>query len=397
MDSSTPISAETLGRAVERGIITADQRGRLLALESAAAEPATAGGGDEQLRLIGGGNDLFVTVGIVMLFAGIVFAMQAMPAISTAAGAAVIGVLIWLVAEFVTRQRRMRLASTVLGLGFVACTGLIAGDYLYTQANLDQLRDNPAALLGLRSQIGWLGSLAGGAVVAAAIVYFWRFRVPVMAAVLAVALTTLAFLWTFLIVYDGVMAGQIALPTAAEQVSFVLERALYVPLVCGLAVFGTAVALDLHDRERFTVWSDCAFWLHVVSAPLLVHPLFILATGRDFGIGTVDAESGATAMLALLIAGFVYIALAIDRRSLLVPTFAYFGSLGVYYLFDNAANTTGIPPFALILLMIGALVIMFGAGWQRIRALVVGTTLPASVLAKLPPIETRVPNASPTQ
>ena len=134
-----------------------------------------------------------------------------------------------------------------------------------------------------------------------------------------------------------------------------------------------------------------------MSAPLLVHPLFILATGRDFGIGTVDAESGATAMLALLIAGFVYIALAIDRRSLLVPTFAYFGSLGVYYLFDNAANTTGIPPFALILLMIGALVIMFGAGWQRIRALVVGTTLPASVLAKLPPIETRVPNASPTQ
>ncbi len=102
-------------------------------------------------------------------------------------------------------------------------------------------------------------------------------------------------------------------------------------------------------------------------------------------------------MLALLIAGFVYIALAIDRRSLLVPTFAYFGSLGVYYLFDNAANTTGIPPFALILLMIGALVIMFGAGWQRIRALVVGTTLPASVLAKLPPIETRVSNASPTQ
>jgi hypothetical protein len=44
------------------------------------------------------------------------------------------------------------------------------------------------------------------------------------------------------------------------------------------------------------------------------------------------------------------VALAIDRRSLLAPTLAYFGSLGIYYLINGAANTTGIPPFALILL-----------------------------------------------
>ena len=80
-------------------------------------------------------------------------------------------------------------------------------------------------------------------------------------------------------------------------------------------------------------------------------------------------------------------ALAIDRRSLLVPTLAYFGSLGIYYLVNSAANTTGIPPFALILLAVGALVILFGAGWQRIRRLIVGPTLPTSVLNKLPPFK----------
>jgi hypothetical protein len=51
---------------------------------------------------------------------------------------------------------------------------------------------------------------------------------------------------------------------------------------------------------------------------------------------------------------------------------------------NSAANTTGIPPFALILLVVGALIILFGAGWQRIRRLIVGSTLPTSVLDKLP-------------
>jgi hypothetical protein len=70
----------------------------------------------------------------------------------------------------------------------------------------------------------------------------------------------------------------------------------------------------------------------------------------------------------------------------LIPTLAYFGTLGIYYLIDGAANTTGIPPFALILLVIGGMIIMFGAGWQTIRRLTVGATLPTSILSRLPPI-----------
>src|SRR5690606_34231460 len=141
-------------------------------------------------------------------------------------------------------------------------------------------------------------------------------------------------------------------------------------------VFVAAVLLDLHDRERRTIWSDCAFWLHVVSAPMLVHPLFIMATGQDVVLGNIEPDGNASVMLGLLILGFVYVALAIDRRSLLVPTLAYFASLGIYYLINSTANTTGIPPFALILLVVGALIIIFGAGWQHIRNLIVRPTLP---------------------
>ncbi len=124
---------------------------------------------------------------------------------------------------------------------------------------------------------------------------------------------------------------------------------------------------------------------------MLVHPLFIMATGQDVVFGHIEPGAGATVMLTLLIVGFVYIALAIDRRSLLVPTLAYFGTLGIYYLVNSAANSTGIPPFALILLVVGALVILFGAGWQRIRRLIVGSSLPTSVLDRLPPFRVQVP------
>ncbi|WP_421855806.1 hypothetical protein [Oricola sp.] len=381
------ISGETLERAVRQGVITEDQRLKLagLANEAAQADTANAPGGDEPMRLVGGGNDLFVTVGIVLLFAGALFVLQSIIGNETTMIAAILGAAIWIVAEFVTRQRRMRLSSTVLGLGFIAAAVTILSIHIGGRIEIDAI-DNPLQLAALRPRIGGWGALFFAATAAAAVLYFVRFRVPIMAAVLALSFTGAAFLFTVLYFYDGVVNGQVLMPTL-EQIPDVIARALYMPLLCGLVVFGTAVAFDLHDRERYTVWSDCAFWLHAISAPLLVHPLFILATGQDVVFGEIEPGASASVMLMLLIAAFVYVALAIDRRSLLIPTLAYFGSLGIYYLIDNAANTAGVPPFALILLVIGSMIIMFGAGWQRIRRLIVVPTLPTSVLTKLPPIK----------
>ena len=76
--------------------------------------------------------------------------------------------------------------------------------------------------------------------------------------------------------------------------------------------------------------------------------------------GQIEPGMTAGVLLGLMMAMFVLVALAIDRRSLLAPTLAYFGSVGIYYLVNGAANTTGIPPFALILIAVGAIVILFG-------------------------------------
>ena len=387
-DLAEGISAATLQNAVAAGIVTATQRDQLLALEARAAEPVPPTGadaGEENLRLIGGGNDLFVTVGTILLTAGFYFVLSTVLRGQTAWISGLLAIFAWVVAEIVTRQHRMKLSSTVLALVFMASVGTLLTYLVETRFQI-RIPDSIWQLLAMRQPVSQAGYVLLGGQVLAALLYFWRFKVPILAGVVAIAVTLLAFLQTALFLYDGVVAGTVAVPRL-EDMPQLLRASLYMPLACGMAVFAVAVALDLYDRDRRKVWSDCAFWLHVVSAPMLVHPLFIMATGQDVVFGHVEPGTDATIMLALLIAGFVYVALAIDRRSLLVPTLAYFGTLGIYYLVNSAANTTGVPPFALILLVVGALIILFGAGWQRIRRLIVGATLPTSLLDKLPPFK----------
>ncbi|MCR9121992.1 MAG: hypothetical protein NXH91_06935 [Phyllobacteriaceae bacterium] len=382
------LSRAQLDDAVSRSIIDAGQRDRLIALADgtldAEANRPPAPSIDENMRLIGGGNDVFVTIGVVMLSAGLFAALMTVVGEQTLTVFAIMAVFLWAVAEFVTRQHRMRLASTVIGLGFLFAIQAILTEWVVSGYGI-AMPENPLQLAAMRPQLGIAGTVLLGGIVLAAALYFWRFRVPIMAGAIALCLTALAFFYVTLFLYDGVTEGRLYLP-ALDDLPELLRNALYMPLISGLVIFTVGVMFDLRDRERVTVWSDCAFWLHVISAPLLVHPLFIMSTGQDVVFGEIEPGVSAMVMLAVLITVFVYVALAIDRRSLLIPTLAYFGSLGIYYLVNSAANQTGIPPFALILLVVGALIMVFGAGWQRIRGLIIRPTLPTSLLDKLPPI-----------
>ncbi|WP_164760300.1 hypothetical protein [Mesorhizobium sp. M7A.F.Ca.CA.001.11.2.1] len=384
------ISAETRDKAVAKGLISQTLRDQLEAMERAVAlapeaRRADDEGDEENLRLVGGGNDLFVTVGTVLLSAGFFFALTTLLPGQTFWIAGILAVFAWGLAEIVTRQHRMKLSSSVLALIFMAA--ILAALALQVEASFGIRKPETIwQLLALRQTASRAGYLfLGGGIIAAAI-YFWRFRVPIIAGTIAIAFTLLAFLQTAIILYDSVTTAAIA-PPRLEDVPELLRAALYMPLICGLIVFATGVAFDIYDRDRRKIWSDCAFWLHVVSAPMLVHPLFIMATGQNVVFGHIAPDANATIMLTILILGFLYVALAIDRRSLLVPTLAYFGSLGIYYLVNSASDSTGIPPFALILVVVGALIILFGAGWQRIRRIVVNPTLPAAVIRRLPPLK----------
>src|SRR3546814_7832497 len=76
---------------------------------------------------------------------------------------------------------------------------------------------------------------------------------------------------------------------------------------------------DRSDRVRQTRRSDVAFWLHLLAAPMIAHPIFFLlgVTQGD------DISSGAAAMVVGIYVLFGLIALAIDRCALLVSALAY--------------------------------------------------------------------------
>jgi hypothetical protein len=237
---------------------------------------------DDQMRLVGGGNDIFVTVGIVLLFSGALFALQAVLPPNSMLLAVLLAAGSWLVAEIVTRQKRMRLSSTLLALVFSAAVLTLLIDFIGQQFSLPATI-NAFSVLALREDALPIGLILAGGLVAAAALYFARFKVPVLAAVVAISATGLAFLLAVLIYYEQMISGGIAAP-APDQLAQVVSNALTIPLLCGLAVFAVAVFLDLQDRERQTVWSDCAFWLACGFGPIAgasaVHPGH--GTGRAF-------------------------------------------------------------------------------------------------------------------
>src|SRR5690606_25679116 len=148
---------------------------------------------EENLRLIGGGNDLFVTVGTVLLTAGFYFVLNTVMEGQIRWIAGLLAVFAWAVAEIVTRQHRMKLSSTVLALVFMAAVILLLGLLIDDRYRI-RLPETIWQLLALRGPVSEAGYLFLGGTIAAALVYFWRFRVPILAGVIAVAATLLAFL-----------------------------------------------------------------------------------------------------------------------------------------------------------------------------------------------------------
>src|SRR3546814_19893891 len=65
-------------------------------------------------------------------------------------------------------------------------------------------------------------------------------------------------------------------------------------LVAGLGVFALAMWWDRSDRVRQTRRSDVAFWLHLLAAPMIAHPIFFL-----LGVTQGDDISSVPAVLVI--------------------------------------------------------------------------------------------------
>jgi len=135
---------------------------------------------------------------------------------------------------------------------------------------------------------------------------------------------------------------------------------------------------DGSDRERTTRRSDVAFWLHLLAAPMIVHPIFTLL-GLNDGNATVME---ALVVVALYVAMGVT-ALAIDRRALLVSALAY-----VLWALADLFKRFGAVELnvALTALVIGSALLLLSAFWHQARVAVV-RPLPVSLRDRLPVLD----------
>ena len=346
-------SDEDIQSAVASGAVSAEAADALRA--HIAARHAMPPGDEEHFRLITGFNDIFVTIAAVMILvamAGIgqVFTpnLEGPPPFSGVliAGAA------WTMAEFFTRKRRMALPSIVLLLGFVggvfeACLGFSA--MVLTMPDENQ---TAAALLGAGS--GLIAAIA-------AWMHWRRFMVPITVAAGAAAVSV-----TVLAVIAAIVGPDNLGPDSLVAMVF----------VAGLAVFAAAMRWDMSDRTRQTRRSDVAFWLHLLAAPMIAHPLFHwlgVTRGEDIGIAAVIGV-----LVVYIALGLV--ALAVDRRALLVSALAYVLA-ALTWLFDRFGAVE--LNIALTALVIGSALLTLSAFWTPIRASIV-RALPAAVQARVP-------------
>ncbi len=292
---------------------------------------------EEHFRLVTGFNDFFVVIAAALLLAAVVWIGAAA---TDALGAGLAAVVAWGLAEFFVRRRRMALPGIFLLLAFVlACASL-------AHASL------PA------SPAHWSLIFAAGS--CAALAHWWRFQVPITVAAGCAAAS------------GAIIVGAMtAMPLPQAHIA-----ALVLAAVCGLAVFVLAMRWDASDRTRETRRSDIAFWLHLLAAPLLVHPVVSL-------LGVLDgtADRGAWLAMIALYAVVGVVSLATDRRALLVSALGY-----VLYAFNSILKTYGVVSlsFALTALLIGSALLLLSVFWHPIRRWAL-RCLPGALLRYLPP------------
>jgi hypothetical protein len=351
-------SESDLALAVEEGVLSPDAAEAFR--NYIAARSSTPAADEESFRLLTGFNDIFVAIAAALILVavgwiGSYIAMHMVDmhhpgpvevGITAAAGGFSVAVTSWLLAEYFTLQRRMALPSILLLLGFTG--GMLVGIGAVFAANTPWLAEQVNAVTSVQQKqlTGGIAAIVGILVAIATWLHWRRFMVPITVAVGACTAV-------------GIVIGIIMafVPGAFDYRNPIV-------LVAGLIVFAVAMAWDMSDLERRTRRSDVAFWLHLAAAPMIAHPIFHM-----LGVFDGDISVAMAAVVIGLYIAFALVALAVDRRALLVSSLAY-----VLYAMYSLFQSTGAVELSAALtgLVIGSALLMLSAFWQPMRRGVVG-------------------------
>jgi uncharacterized membrane protein YfcA len=354
-------SQQELDDAVTSGAITAEAANALRGYVE--RQRTTAIPDEEQFRLITGFNDIFVSIAAAILLFAIGWIGQSIgqsagltlgddgPSFLAPLGVAATS---WGLALYFTAKRRMALPSILLLLSFVGGVFATALFALILGMGPDNVENN--------NTVSAILAAASAAIAAGGAWLHWRnFRVPITVAAGAAAVA-------------GIVIGLLlaALGQNADQAKNII---LGLVLLLGVGVFLFAMWWDASDRERITRRSDVAFWLHLLAAPMIVHPIFTL-----LGLNNGSASLGEGVIVILLYVALGLTALTVDRRALLVSALAYvLWALAELFKRFGAVELN----IALTALVIGSALLLLSAFWHQARGAIV-RPLPEALRDKLP-------------
>jgi len=326
------ITEANIQSAIAAGILDEATANALKA--HAASNNATASNiaDEEHFRLISGFNDIFVVIASMLLLTSLNWIGGSIYGSLLAAVAA------WGLAEFFVLKRRMAFPAIVLLLAFIAYLFVTAKALMPTGGNGQQMFIIPSIVAALAAWVHWQ-----------------RFKVPI-----TVAAGTAACALTLLALIVGFTNTDYLSPIAA---------------ILGCCVFAFAMYWDAQDTKRQSRKSDVAFWLHLLAAPMIIHPIFEL-----LGVLHGDINIMQATIVFILYISIAITSLLIDRRALMVSALGY-----VVYVFSSLLNDIGHVDvgFAVTALTIGSALLLLSAFWHKCRTYLL-TLVPARLKSFLP-------------
>ena len=359
--------------AAGEGIISPDQAIRLLpylternigvgapAIRSGLSQPretdlANPLEDSEAPRFIRGFHDVLITIGIIVLLAGLwglTSFLGPLPAII-------------ILAEILVRRQRLALPAVALTIALAQWIIIVSVVYLGPA-------DDGRSLM-----VDWMVMTLPFPPLFA--LFYWRYRVPLSLAMLLFSLFALLLAAIFYI---------IGLATGVPNVVLAYPLLSICILFAGaLGTFAVAMYFDLRDPQRVTRRSDVAFWLHLATAPALLYSANLLAFMLEFGNDSAvftNIQNGSyvqAATIVVIVAIMMLIGLIIDRRAFVAAGLL---SLGVAIGTILRQNNAGLDKVSFIVLMIvGLVVLVIGVGWPHLRRATV-RLLPLSMQGRLP-------------
>jgi len=300
---------------------------------------------EENFKLLSGFNDIFVVVTSLLLLLSVSWIIPETPYSSFA-----ITLLSWGLAEFFVKIRKMSLPAIVLFITFVGSFFMGISKVIDANQFFMNISENTLMLSTVFTAF-------------AAYIHWKRFAVPITVAV-GIA-TMIIFSLSLVISYmDNI-----------THLKDAFDYAPYLILLFGVVTFFIAMAWDASDTKRISNNSDVAFWLHLLAAPLIVHPIFTL-------LGVFNSQSGIETIFAIVIFYILLsmLSIIIDRRAFMVSSLLY-----VLYATNTLFSTYGMNnnSFAITGILIGFSLLMLSGYWSKARVILL-RLIPQFIQNKVP-------------